>query len=368
MNVEILLAADVGATNTRLRVSSFLPKSGAETLAEATVRTAGAAEIKEVISRFARQHAAASPIRASVLGLPGKISGDGQSCALSFLDPNHYVSFGDLFQNLNIQEGVLVNDLQCGILGLPDRADSRLRVLCGKPAPIEEPVEGRERRVVLVMPGTGLGVGLGTSRHLHSVASIPSEGGHFLAAIDPQDEIEPLIGTAILAERGEGLNASIPTYEDLLCGGAIPTTFRTIVEKCRNTSTARAALEALEELPPEEQPKTIESWALTRQSPFHRDAQETFAIYGRFLGRFLQSLTLTFLPNEVYLGGNVLLATHALLEESSTATFHHHPTHSGFLKTVPVYLALIPTLNLDGATRAAADMALGKGSHLLATY
>ncbi|MCH9648808.1 MAG: glucokinase [Deltaproteobacteria bacterium] len=360
MRTNTLLAADVGATNTRIRLSSLSSESGVETLAETSVKTTGAAEIKEVISTFTRQHVTDSAILASVLGLPGKVSSDCQSCAISFFDPHNYVSFRDLFQRLNIRQGVLVNDLECGIAGLPNRADPRLKLLSGEPSLFEKPPQGQERRLVLGMPGTGLGIGLGTSSGSSVATTIPSEGGHTFAAIDSRDELELLITTAVLEEKGENLAGAIPTYQDFLRGGAIPIAFRTLLGQRGTPSTVATAHKALESYPPGEQPQAIASWALSRQDPIGHHARDTFTVYGRFLGRFLQSFALSFLPNEVFLGGNIAIATHSLFKESFTSAFCHHPIHSTFLKALPVQVALIPTLNLDGATRAAEKLVLGQ--------
>lgn len=58
--------------------------------------------LKERIRLFVREALGAEGgfIRAAVIGLPGKVSPDKQSCAVTYLDLDRYVSFRDLFVDL----------------------------------------------------------------------------------------------------------------------------------------------------------------------------------------------------------------------------------------------------------------------------
>ena len=341
MSESIVLAADVGATNTRMRLS-VRSASGIDSLAEAKARSGDAAEIKRRIRRFAAT--APAPVRTAALGLPGKVAPDRHSCAISYLDPGRYVDFGDLFADLGVEHGVLLNDLECGVLGVQVEADEAPLQLCGTAA--ETPHE--RSRFVLGMPGTGLGVGLGFG----ATRSLPSEGGHILAAFDPSDELETAIRLSI---DGAG-ESSTPTYEDVLRGGAIPRLFRGVVHHREDTFGSARIEGELDAVPPEERPETIESWAFSGTGDRHRHARETFRVYGRFLGRAMQALAVTFLPDAVYLGGGVVLATHRLFADDFVDQFRRHSVHGELLEQLPVYVVRNPDLNLDGATHKAISL------------
>ncbi len=350
MTDSYFLAADIGATNTRLRFGSVSAASRAETLAEIRVPSGGAAEIKTRISDFVRRHLppGAPPARAAVLGLPGKISQDRRSCAISYQDPDRFVSFQDLFDRLEVEEGMLLNDLECGVLGIPQKLDQRMQLLCGERLESER----RNSGFVLGMPGSGLGIGLG----LGLSGSRPSEGGHLLAALDLQDELERRVARSVLAGETGGGKPQMPTYEDLLRAAAIPLIFAAMAETRGGSEGQESAARALEPLPLKEQPRAVEKWASSTGHRFHDPARDTFSLYGRFLGRLMQAQALTLLPGAVYLGGGIVMATHRLFADAFVDSFRRHRVHGGYLRRLPVYVVANPQLNLDGAARKAAEL------------
>ncbi|MCP3957202.1 MAG: hypothetical protein GY719_05060 [bacterium] len=348
MSCRFLLAADIGATNSRARLSVLDDSNAVATSVETRGSSGTASEIKEFIRRFVRQNLPASEpgLRAAVIGLPGKISTDRRSCAISYLAPDRYVSFDDLFADLGAELGMLRNDLECGVQGIALTSDEQLLLLSGEAISAER----REQRLVLGMPGTGLGLGLG----LGAGRSVPSEGGHLLAALDPDDQTEGQIGRFIVRrEQPEG--PSIPTYENLLRGRAIPQIFESLVEQ-RPDVGGRGVLAELASLAPAERPLAVEAWALERHAAARDQARETFRVYGRLLGRLMQSMALAVLPDAVYLGGALVLATHTLFAESFVDAFQCSPVHGELLERLPVYVVSNPHLNLDGATHEAARL------------
>ena len=210
----------------------------------------------------------------------------------------------------------------------------------------------RAERYVLGMPGSGLGIGLAQGPS----TPIPSEGGHILAAIDPTDELELRIWQEIRdAGRDDRVRPDVPTYEDLLRGRAIPRIFRAVVEDREGADGRRRAERELAAREVAEQPTVVESWASAAGGRWHDHARTAFLYYGRFLGRVMQAMTLGLLPEAVFLGGSIVLATHPLFGSTFVATFKRHRVHGGFLADLPVYLIRNANLNLDGATcRAAA--------------
>lgn len=120
VSVSCVLAADVGATNTRLRVSAVPSDSAPRTVAETVSASGDAAWLKREIVAFSEQAVGqvGGRLMTAAIGLPGKVSADRQSCAISYLDPDRCVGFTDLFQRLGVVRGLVLNDLECGALGV----------------------------------------------------------------------------------------------------------------------------------------------------------------------------------------------------------------------------------------------------------
>jgi glucokinase len=335
-----LLAADVGASKTRLRLARrSASDSTAEVVAETEFESGSVQKLVERILGFVGEHQVEGGLAAVAIGLPGKISEDRRSAAITYLDPDEYVDFGGLFARLGARHALLMNDLECGTRGVSAQTPRDLVALSGS-AP-EAPMASS--RYVLGMPGSGLGIGL----HLQNATGLPSEGGHLPAATDRGDEIEGDLSAAL----GPGL----ATYEDLTRGPAIPLIFSTVVRRMATGNSRQALLSRLEELPLDDRPRWVQGLAKSRSEPGAALARRSFDYYGRFLGRAMQSCALLLLPHVVFLGGSVVIGTHELFAEGFLASFHSHHVHSGYLRDLPVIVVLNPFLNLDGATEAAWD-------------
>jgi glucokinase len=350
MKQPYLLAADTGATNTRLRLE---PLEGAEGRRQKTVESPR--NIDELVARMAAfvdsELPAGAAIECAVFGLPGKVTADRQQCAISYLDPNSYVDFGPIFRRLGTRHGLLANDVECGVFGLAATPADQLELLCGDPDAVHSAGPS-----ILGMPGTGLGVGLllpssitlPSGKRLSGDATLPSEGGHLTAAIRPDDPVELAYYQQSFAAAAANGDGALPTWEHLLCGGAIPRLFRCVVD-----AEFAALHQRLERHDPS--PLLVSEWARSADHPFQRAAAETFAYYGRFFGRMMQSAALLVLAEGVYLGGDIVLANHRHLAEEFRHSFQWHTIHRHLLERLPVWLVRNPKLNLDGATRMAQD-------------
>jgi glucokinase len=340
-----ILAVDCGASKTRTRLAVTTCGESWEVRSQEVTESIDAERLKDSVVRFARGNLPRGErIASAVVGIPGRISGDRLCGALTFVDPHILVGFGDLFEDLDVGQGFLMNDLECGASAIPDQGAHQLRWLCGKGGVADT------RRFILGMPGTGFGVGLGVV----GAASLSSEGGHIAAARALDDEIEERVfrDDCESALAGGG-SPRLPSYEDLVCGPGIARIFNAVVH-CRARGAVRDAVVArLTAVPPEARPIAISGWANAGEETVGTLALETFRYYGKFLGRAMQSLAVVTLPTAVFLGGSVVIAAHSLFAETFVASFVSHGVHSEFLSQMPVLVAMNPQLNLDGATRAA---------------
>jgi glucokinase len=349
--VSYVLAADVGATNTRLRVSAVSSDSPPRTLAEKVSPSGDAAWLKSEMVAFSEQaveQAGGGRLMTAAIGLPGKVSADRQSCAISYLDPDQYVSFADLFERIGVLAGLVLNDLECGALGAAHVDAGQLRPVCG----VHNEGGPSRDHFVIGMPGSGFGVGL----YRTPVGSMPSEGGNLVAMVDPTNAVEAAVWDTVakrhLADPGR---SRYPTYEWLLRAMALEDIFRTLVASHLTGSTGRKLSERLDLVREPERPVAIAGWAASTgdDAAAHTLAREAFQLYGTFLGRAMQSVVLVAMPDAVYLGGAILISNHMLMIEPFTTSFQSHVQHSAFLKGLPVSLITSADVNLDGATSEA---------------
>jgi len=346
-----VLAADVGATNTRLRVSAVSADGAPRTLAEKVSPSGNAASLKNEIVAFSAQAVGrvGGRLMTAAIGLPGKVSADRQSCAISYLDPAQYVSFADLFQRIGVLSGLVLNDLECGALGAAQVDAGQIRPVCG----VHE--EGGPIRdcFAIGMPGTGFGVGV----YRAPLGAMPSEGGNAVAMVDPTSLVEAAVWEAVAKRHGADLaRCAYPTYEWLVRAKALEDIFRALVALDLTSNTGRTLAERLDAVGEPDRPITIAGWAAgtgNEDSQARTVARQAFRLYGTFLGRAMQSVVLVAMPDAVYLGGAILIDNHALILESFTDSFQSHVQHSTFLRRLPVSLITTADVNLDGATSEA---------------
>lgn len=317
-------------------------------IAQTSVKSGSETELKTAIKNFVRDHLQESQgdIQAAAIGLPGVVSKDRLSCAITYLDPDHYISFGDLFEALNVGNGALLNDLECGAFGVRLLRGDELRGLSG---PRLKPGFQADR-FVLGMPGSGFGLGI----YINSAGAVPSEGGLIAAMIDPGNELEQHICRYITGLLGSaGRNRTLLTYSDFVCGNAITSIFTAIVERNAQPSERCAIFAELAALTESQKPRAIEGWVSSPDHLASRYASEGFHYYGRFLGRAMQSASLVILPDAVYLGGSIAMATYPLFKIGFEESFRAHSTHTNYLSQIPVQVIMNPELNLNGATHRA---------------
>lgn len=349
MSDRNVLAADIGATHTRIRISEVRSNDEAVNIAQIQETSGDATALMELIASFTKETLPqlGGKISAAAIGVPGKISDDRQSSAISYLDPDVYVDFSGLFSELGIEKAILLNDLECGTHGVTHTRD--IRLICGETSDRQT----WERKFIIGMPGSGLGMGV----RLEPVGAVASEGGNLPAMVDPGDELEVKVWQQVVArhEKEVGRPAD-PTYNSIVRANGIVDIFRSVLAQHVIPESAAEIEAALDQLPENNRPKRISEWALAgEEAPTEasRLARTTFRVYGTFLGRAMQAVALVILPHAVFLAGSIVMANHELISDTFQASFRDHVVHGEFLSRLGVYLVWNPQLNLDGATQRA---------------
>jgi glucokinase len=176
MTGPLILAADVGATNTRVMVETAATHA---VVHEAAYRNAQHSSLHEILAGFLAAPAvvaAGCQVVSASLAVAGPT--DGLHCRMTNL--SWEIDARDLVQRLSLPTVRLLNDVQAAAYGVGQLTSSEMvRLQAGSV------VAGAPRLVIA--PGSGLGVGFAFSQPSGYLA-YPSEAGH--ADFAPGDELQ----------------------------------------------------------------------------------------------------------------------------------------------------------------------------------
>lgn len=315
-----MLAIDVGATRTRVRVEEIASR---EEILHAEFESGSLDDfvktLKETLGSLIKR------VKVCAIGVAGRVDRERKRCSPTFLDWGEGVPIVKIINAMGIPRVYLMNDLEAGVHGIDSLEENRTIQIAGslyKPEP--------DAPLVLGMPGTGCGIGY---RDKEGVVR-PSEGGGNLVHLDPSSQFEIELLRSIQEEIG-----GPPCYDYLVSGGGIKRIMNLLLkERGRNDY-------------PEELPSSIISKMALEGDPLCREAIEIFC---RFFARCMQGAVLITLAPVLYLGGSIVDANHPLLKESFPTHFANHPHHKTFLSDIPILLIVNePNLNLLGAVKVA---------------
>lgn len=169
----MILAGDVGATNTRL---ALLPDGGEEPRQLEVYRSREHASLEEMLRRFGAAHPA--ELEAATFGVAGPVR-DGRTQAVNLAWPVDAAALADV---LGVDSGrvSVINDLEANAWGLEAlEPDDLIPLSDAEPEP--------NGTVALISAGTGLGEAFVTYGP-HGPAAHASEGGHVDFA--PRSELQ----------------------------------------------------------------------------------------------------------------------------------------------------------------------------------
>ncbi|MCL4522888.1 MAG: glucokinase [Acidobacteria bacterium] len=328
----MILAGDIGATNTRL---ALFRREGAGEIRTSTPRVADgtfisrkSASLREIVRDFVAISGAR--VSRACFGIAGPIR--DRRCVATNLP---WVVEADALAtelHLSAEQVLLINDLEANAYGVDGLAASDL-------ATINEGARGAQGNAALISAGTGLGeAGLFWDGHAHR--AFACEGGH--SSFAPT--------TALHLELHQWLLKKFPhvSWERILSGPGLVNLF----EFLRDTGRGEQPAWLAEEMRQSDPAPVISRHALAGKSPLCEKALELFVeLYGAEAG----NVALKFLATGgVYVGGGI---APRILPKLQTPAFREAFLAKGrmrpLLESMPLRIILNERAALVGAARRA---------------
>lgn len=303
-----LLAADIGATNSRLAWIS-----GEETHTE-SFRNADFSDLYQVIARFLQdQGALEARISRMVLALPGPP--DAECVTLTNID--WQVERKQLASRFRVEDIVLLNDFQAAAVGA---IHSNALVSLN-------PAGTRALTGTAVVTGAGTGLGMAWCNDVsEDELPVATEGGH--------------VDFAPLNREQYGLHEWLSqryghvSCERILCGDGLRDMYRFFSAGMTDTPTAEEISQAA--------------------GGKERIAMQVVRCFVTVLGQYAGNLALQFNPGAgVYLCGGVVSHLSSWIEQGFTMSYLDKGRMRGQVSRIPAYLVREQQIGLMGAIRIA---------------
>ena len=330
---SLLLAGDIGGTNTRLRLADSQTK-GLSPLYESNFVNSGFSDLVSIVQQFLAQAAAKlgdspQPEKAC-FAVAGPVSNN--TCKLTNLD---WVLEGQqLEQELDIPQVALINDFAAvgyGVLQLDKNNPEDLLTL-------QEGKYQEDAPIAVIGAGTGLGEAFVIKGQVYA-----TEGGHIDFAARTQDEFD------LLKYLKAKYNLKRVSVERVVSGAGIADIYQFLRdEKHLQESPAIAA-----KMNDGDRAEVIAQAALNKSDPLCEKAMQMFiAAYGNEVGNFALKL----LPfGGLYVAGGIAQKNLPLIKEE---VFLKELTDKGRMKDlirkVPIYVVKNPHVGLIGVAHYAA--------------
>ncbi len=323
MSERLILAADVGATHTRVLAESVATQQAVHEHVYENAQWVSLAEILGEFMTDAPVRAAKGEFVTGSLAVAGAT--DGLYCRMT--NRPWEIDSRDLAKRLSLPSVRLINDLQAAAYGVARLAPADIvRLQAGKP------VAGAPR--VVLAPGSGLGVGYAVSQPAGYLAHA-SEAGHMDFA--PNDEVQ----SELLAHlRGRFGHVS---WERVLSGPGLASIFEFLVIR-RGATVAADIVQDVER----RGAVAVTEAALKGGHVLARSALSIFVgVYGAFAG----NLALTFLPRGgIYLAGSITGAiVDAVRDGQFMQAFGAKGRFGDLIGQIPIHLVTGKNPNLLGA-------------------
>lgn len=341
MNDTVLLA-DVGGTNTRIRVLQLAPDMlrSPRVILNRTARLSRKQSFLEFLGEAAG--ALERQPRQAVFCCAGPVT-DGSVSMTNWEDvPDlHLAELADC--GLSADHTVMVNDMEAAAASVAahHRKLAELDLITLAPGAGQQP--GRRKNSVILMPGTGTGVA-GVLED-----SIPGRGWRLVTVScelqhTPIPELDPEQAAVLAALRAE-IPGGRPSWEDFISGRGLERIYACLG---RHAAQGTGSVEVLPAA-------AIASRALEGKDVLCRAALEVFY---RCAGSLAQLLALGFQAfGGVFLAGESTRQNLSLIRESGfLRAFHENQVRADWLKIFPVYMTTAD-VNLAGAAMIAAEYA-----------
>ncbi len=310
----MILVGDVGGTRTRLALAARGDDGWRLTQLE---ERATGNDILTVIARYLAD-ARAPRVEAAAFCGAGPVSPDG---SIRLTNNNVLLEPAALAHAAGQSRAILINDFTAIAEAIPHLPAQALKQCGGGWAMASAPI-------VVIGPGTGLGVAIATPS-AGGWVTITGDGGH--ADLAPVDDEELVIW--------QQLRVVLPrvSAESVLCGPGLERLYALLSDGERRTAAEIAE-------------------AASRGEP---PALRSLAVFTRWLGHVAGNLALTAGANGgVYLAGGFLPRWGALFDKALfRAAFEDKAPHGRWLREIPTFIVMHPQPGLLGLAALAAASA-----------
>ena len=320
----MLLAGDIGGTNTRLGI--FSKEKGLRSpLAAADFRSGEFPDFISIVRKFLKD--VNVRVGAACFGVAGPV----MKGAAKITNLPWVIDEKELGKELNLTFVRVLNDLEAIAYAVPLLEPSDIHTLN----------EGRlvsGGSVAIIAPGTGLGEAFltwdGTQYRGH-----PSEGGHVDFA--PSDDLERELSIYLQEKLGH------VSYESVCSGPGILNIYCFLREKCYAEEPSWLSARVAGQNDPV---RVIIEYALDRDHCSHLCVM-TLNLFVSILGAEAGNLALKVMAtNGVYLGGGIPHRILPFLENGRfMKSFRYKGRMSGLVSQMPVFVILNPRIALLGA-------------------
>lgn len=324
---QIVLAGDVGGTNTRLGI--FAVSAGnCRALSERTFASRNYDGIEAILGEFL---ASREKISAACFGVAGPVV---RGVAVATNLPWR-IDVASLERALSVKKAALINDLVANAYGI--------RVLKRKDFEILNPGRRMRGNAALLSAGTGLGASIlfwNGARHVPQ----PSEAGH--AEFGPADRLEIELLQHLFGRYGH------VSYERVLSGSGLVN----IYEFLRDTRRYGDEPAWLEERMKQEDPAA--AIAEAAQLKKHRLCEEALDLFASIYGAAAGNLALQVMAIAgVYIGGGIAPKIIGKLKDGTfMSAFRNKGRLSEVVKRVPVRVIMNDRAALLGAASYAGEL------------
>jgi glucokinase len=330
---ELVIAFDVGATNTRARIASAPGNEHARLVpTDISTQASSSRDLCAFVAEVAAVAGGHGAVVSAVVAVAGPVN-NGRSTITNWTGDSD-ISVPRLEDSgLPVGRTSVVNDVVAGAWGALARLDTE-----GNDFVLLSPDSGRSSLddgcLIYVAPGTGLGAAT-LVRHGYGPRGASALGCEFQHTPAPRFDGD-------LGQVADSLASALghaPTWEEMVSGRALPRVYAALHSaEARRTSAVRD--------PEGRSAERIADAARTGDDPA---ALAAINAYYRVLARFAQALALASLPcSAVVVGGNSTAQNLDLLRRSGmTDVFARHDTLSPLLGRIPLY-AVDGEVNLEG--------------------
>jgi len=322
----VILAGDVGGTNTRLQLSSFNGEKHTS-VAKKKYKCAEYKNLTEIINLFLRTHKTkASDITSVCLAIAGPIIND----TAKFTNVPWSISKKQLQEDLKIKKIELINDFQAVGYGIETLAEEDLYVL-QEGTPVKHGVR------TVIGAGTGFGVGFMYWNGKQYVVN-PTEGGH--GSFAPGDDVQMEILKYLRKKYHRVSN------ERFLCGKGIVNIYSYFRDVNEMHEKENSELRLI--MHKSDPAAAITKFAIEYQDPLALHTVDAFIrVYGSCAG----DLAYTYLPyGGFYVAGGI---APKLIDQIADGRFMRAFGDKGrlsvILNNIPVYVVLNTDVGLQGA-------------------